>query len=400
MYARAGADPRYGADPYHAAQAPPTRAPGVGRWSGEGAPRSESDVGSNASGRQGPPQGAAQSAMPEKGGMDTHFPQYSSAEAASHGVIDINGQQVQIWSYRQLEFLDKQGLRQRAMRLQDVIGAERLPPIPSMQRDDSIRWILHVQSQITGGDIRFEFGAPRYMVREEARRPLGEIAMPPQQEPFPFGRRNIPTKDHLEVLFDGSLKTPEDMIFRGEGIETLRPGGEGMRHIFAEDHMMNEGIADVGEQGIETLRLGGEGRRSIQPEDHFVNEGTVNVGEEGIETMRPGGEGRRHIQPLDHMITEGTADIDPGHHLVTDRNVDIHVTGDRKRHIPTPDHMINVGLASVQNERNEAEAGHGHGRKHVTYGTGPRFSSNGFQQHYHSVWKRDPSRLCGNSMMC
>ena len=82
--------------------------------------------------------------------MDTHFPQYSSAEAASHGVIDINGQQVQIWSYRQLEFLDKQGLRQRVMRLRDVIGADRLPPIPSMQRDDSIRWWFDSNNQPRG----------------------------------------------------------------------------------------------------------------------------------------------------------------------------------------------------------------------------------------------------------
>lgn len=339
--------------------------------------------------------------MPEKGGMDTHFPRNSSAEAAATQAVEINGQTIQIWQYRQLEFLDRQGLRQRAMRLRDIIGQERLPPIPSMQRDDTIRWILHVQSQITGGHIRFDYGAPRYMLREEARRPLGEIAHEPEHQPFPFGRRTIPTKDHLEVLFDGSLKTAEDMVWRDEGIESLRPGGEGRRHILPEDHMINEGVADVGEEGIETLRPGGEGRRSIQPEDHFVNEGTVNVGEEGIETLRAGGEGRRHIQPFDHMITEGTADIDPGHHLVTDRPVDIHVTGDRKRHIPTPDHMINFGLASTQNERNEAEAGHGHGRKHVgAYYSGPRFSSNGFQEHYHSVWKRDPSRLSGNNMIC
>lgn len=343
---------------------------------------------------------------PEVGGMDKLFPVASQAAAASYATVEVNGQLLEIWNYRQLEFLDKNGLRQRAMKLRDLLGPDNCPPMPSMQRDDTIRWILHVQSHITGRDIRFEYGAPRYMVREEFRRPLGVVALEEQYDDerapgnFPFGRRNIPTKDHLEVLFDGSLKTKEDMTWRDEGIETLRPGGEGRRHIVPEAHMLNEGVADVGEEGIETLKPGGEGRRHLRPEDHFLNEGVTNAGDEGIETMRTGGEGRRHIQPYDHMITEGTADIDIGHHLVTDRFVDVHVTGDRKRHIPGTDHMVNVGVSSVQSEKNEAEAGHAHGRKHVTYYSGPRFGSNGVQVPYHSTWKRDPSRLSGNTMIC
>lgn len=350
-----------------------------------------------------------------RGAMEEVFPRISCAEPAAQEEILVKGRPLQLWNYKQLEFLNTAGLRQRVLELRDRLGAERCPPLPSMQRDDTIRWILHVQGNLTGKDMRFGYGAPRSVVREDARRPFKEV---PPHEPqhgsqIPFGLGpGLPkvNKDHLEVYFDGPLVDRDDIAWRGEGIETLHPGGEGRRHIQPTDHMLNEGVADnlngYAEEGIETLRHGGEGRRHIQPKDHFVNEGTVYrgpgyAGQEGIETVRPGGEGRKHIQPPAHMLAEGFAALDPGHHLVTDRIADVHVTGDRKRHIGVPDHMINVGTANRQPEKNEAEAGQMHGRRHVNYFTGPQLGGAGEREVYHpGHWKRDPSRLGGNSMIC
>merc|ERR550514_26747 len=152
--------------------------------------------------------------------------------------------------------------------------------------------------------------------------------------------------------------------------------------------MYNEGVSDVSPAGIETLKDGGEGRRYLSSVDHFKGDNWP-TGVVGIESLRPGGEGARHIQPEDHMLSEGVADPP----------VVLPIGGERKKHIYAEDHMLSCGTADTQRMKNEIEAGHGHGRRHMDCFFGPSPNSQGRAGEYHSSWKVDPSKLQGTSLL-
>lgn len=72
--------------------------------------------------------------------------------------IAIGNREMPLWTFGQLEKLNKQALRSRCMDIRDILGAERVPKAP--HHDDGMRrWILMMQEEVTGitGE---EFGMP------------------------------------------------------------------------------------------------------------------------------------------------------------------------------------------------------------------------------------------------
>lgn len=330
--------------------------------------------------------------------MQDRFPRFSKAEVTAPAEVEVNGKLLRIWHYSQLNGLAVSILRQRVFAIRDALGDANCPEIPSMQREDMVRWILHVQGMLTGEGMspgRQISAVPKHLIKQDKEHPISprrEAAHSDARGYFPFGPKHIGVRDHYHDLLMHEKEYTEAPV---EGIESLRPGGEGRRHIPCPDHMMNEGIADVGEEGIETLRPGGEGKRHIYCEDHLVPGGEGPLIPRGIETLKAGGEGKRHINVIDHMVNDGVA-IPHEKGLFGDPTIG----GERKRHLAAEDHMMNMGIADVQIEKNETEAGHGHGRRHVDQFMGPRNTYKDTKPVYQSTWKLDPSRLQGSSMIC
>jgi len=57
-----------------------------------------------------------------------------------------------------------------------------------------------------------------------------------------------------------------------QGIQSLREGGEGRRHLFPEQHMAAVGVSQASPKGLGTLRETGEGRRFLRPDDHIAEQ--------------------------------------------------------------------------------------------------------------------------------
>jgi len=105
----------------------------------------------------------------------------------------------QLWGFKQLEAANKAHLRRKAMDLRDLIGAEKLPPMPNAQ-EAQIRWLIDVQVMLLNsleGQGKYsscDFGMPSnfavpeqayFGLGEPARAPAGQNAMAPRGEENP-----------------------------------------------------------------------------------------------------------------------------------------------------------------------------------------------------------------------
>lgn len=333
-------------------------------------------------------------------GADDHerlFPKYSVASVAPPDEVSVNGKKLRIWEYSQLEALSVPILKQRMQTIRDAVGEDYCPPLLSSQRNDIIRWILHLQSQITCTEIqpgRRGAGVPQHLLRDVEERPITQQRQ--KSSPtrnLPFGPKKIQheaTRDH----YDDLLKQKKEFAgFRAEGIQTLRVGGEGRRHLFPQENMDCFGVAASEPKGIQSLKGEGEGRRYLSCVDHLVDMGTGGPPPEniGIQSWRPGGEGARHIHPED-CLALGLAPTPSDEPQIL-------AGGERKRHIQPKDSMMNFGVADTQPCKNEIEAGQGHGRRFVDQFHGPSGAFSGTNPQYSTGWKADPSRLQGGTLI-
>lgn len=334
-------------------------------------------------------------------GIDDHerlFPKYTQAQAASVGEVVVNGKTLKIWEFTQLETLKPAVLRQRAMAIRDALGEASCPAMPSAQAADIIRWILHMQSTLTGIDdspcrnaMQGPGPSPSFYQEAEGRGLIGGY------KPAPFGTRRATgemeaTRDHFSDLME---KKKEFKEVTELGIATMRVGGEGRRHIFPRDSMVNEGISSASPAGIESMKEQGEGRRHIDIPDHiFTQQRELEAIERGVspqlrrprqgpESMRRGGQDMHRILMPD----------DPSDPLNRDPIQERPIGGERKKHVMPEDHMLNNGTADA------VEGSVGHGRKHIDTFAG-RTQMKGSLGSYKSTWKQDPSRLMGTSLIC
>jgi hypothetical protein len=339
-------------------------------------------------------------------GADDHerlFPKYTVAQAASTGEVIVNGKNLMIWEFSQLESLNVKALKQRALAIRDAVGQDNCPPIPSSQVTDMVHWILHMQAEITQAkrehlqrNAMTGLGPSPAFQQEIQERPIQKIRAPsPRRDNMPFGPKMGPqnmdaTRDHYADLLQkrNEFKEPEP-----RGIATQRAGGEGRRHIFPEDNMVNSGLSNAYPKGIETLKAQ-EGRRYLTCKDHLLEQQkeleAIERGQQpalrrprqGPESVRYGGQGVATILNCD----------DPKNPLNKAPVNEAPIGGERKRHINPEDHMLNSGIADA------VEGSIGHGRIHVDNFAG-HTQYGGAQRPYRPTWKQDPSKLMGSSLI-
>lgn len=332
------------------------------------------------------------------GDHDRLFPRYTTASAASSGEVVVNGKTIKLWEYSQLETLKLNVLRQRAMAIRDAVGEDNCPPMPSGQHGDTLRWILHMQSELTRQDLkpgRQGAGVPSAVLQEHEARPIEKERPRPQQgERAPFGQRRADpeevdaARDHYVDL---RMQRHEFKEARPLGIGTMREGGEGRRHIYPESNMINGGVSKSDPRGIQTLKHGGEGRRYLGCRDN-VGEHRKDMeaearGESASPRCQEKQEGIRYIGDVHHFVDTGTA-VPP---------VEAPVGGERNRrkHLIPKDNMQSARVSESAEEVRTA----GISRKHVGDFSGKRFDHSGQHDQYKSTWKQDPSRLMGTSLI-
>ena len=65
---------------------------------------------------------------------------YRTAASGIPPSVDWNGQELNLWTFGQLDAMSKLNLKQRALNLRDLIGADQLPPLSTTgQREATVR---------------------------------------------------------------------------------------------------------------------------------------------------------------------------------------------------------------------------------------------------------------------
>jgi hypothetical protein len=131
----------------------------------------------------------------------------------------VGGQVVKLWTYEQLEFLTQAKLKQRALNLRDQVASEIVCPRIPQDTDSLIRWILDLQTKLSGHTAK-EFGAPSSVYQRVRDR-------------SPFRLRQETKHPHL---YRGDSRMAEP---------TLPPPSRPVSHTnpsWARDHMVNNGV--------------------------------------------------------------------------------------------------------------------------------------------------------------
>eukprot|EP00747_Dinoflagellata_sp_TGD_P024045 gnl/TRDRNA2_/TRDRNA2_130274_c0_seq1.p1 gnl/TRDRNA2_/TRDRNA2_130274_c0~~gnl/TRDRNA2_/TRDRNA2_130274_c0_seq1.p1 ORF type:complete len:367 (-),score=64.34 gnl/TRDRNA2_/TRDRNA2_130274_c0_seq1:58-1095(-) len=330
-----------------------------------------------------------------EGDANMVFPKFTSATAVSPSDVTVNGKVVKIWNFAQLENLSVLILRQRAATIRDAVGEQGCPPMPSMQRNDVIRWILHMQAELTqekNATGRVECGVPSSFQQETDENPILPSRPPPKAAGnlAPFGLRKvnadvIANKDSLKGVFDEEAVREANARDIQESRHDPTGRKQTRQELLSRHQMLNFGVSDAGMQGIQSLKPNGEGRRSIQCKNNmaevFSDASQSGYPSYGIQTGRPGGEGRVHIIKGDQMacMGMGAAEKEP------------HIGGDRRKHITPEGHMINAGTSQ--------DIPVGPSRRYVDHFKGPGHGHRGEESSYSATWKQDPARLKGTSMI-
>jgi len=338
------------------------------------------------------------------GDSDRIFPRKTNAYAAASSEVVVNGKALKMWEFGQLEALSNPVLRQRAMTIRDAVGEAKCPPIPSAQASEMIRWILHMQGQLSSPQL--EAGHPKQpgrglavpapFLQESQERPIApERPVSPRRNALPFGPR---TADHQQVskrdsYHDLKMENREfaDVDHHLQlGIQSMRIGGEGRKHIEHPTSMVNMGLSAAEHRGVQTMKEGGEGRRYHRCHDNVAEqkyELQANDLEPPIAEQRPIPEPEKHVSHH-RMAGPGTSDPASGHQECGQRCE--YIGHHRRKHGPPPDHMLGVGVSSHSEDPKN--------RRHHDSFHGARASHDDKHDGYNATWKKDPSRLKGSCL--
>eukprot|EP00929_Paragymnodinium_shiwhaense_P041714 TRINITY_DN21659_c0_g1_i1.p1 TRINITY_DN21659_c0_g1~~TRINITY_DN21659_c0_g1_i1.p1 ORF type:complete len:380 (-),score=61.89 TRINITY_DN21659_c0_g1_i1:88-1170(-) len=338
------------------------------------------------------------------GDADRLFPRFTSAAAACTNELQRDGKTLKLWEYAQLETLSANILRQRCMTIRDFVGVDNCPPMPSSQAQDMIRWILHMQGELT--DQRVEVGRPKpgrgntvpaHFLQESQDRPITRQRVESPRHPHaPFGPRTAPTdhvakRDSYWDLKESAKEFAEAEHHMRKGITTQRPGGEGRRHIQPESKMMYAGVSNVDAVGIATLRDSGEGRRYLGCSDSLGDQlkesEALNRGL--LERPGPPAPMAHPEMHVSHTVMETVGVAAPA------REPD--VGGERRRHYRLEDHMEGQGTSKMANNGHVEDPRKG--RRHLDSFSGARYNNSDKHDNYNAAWRKDPSRLHGSSLI-
>lgn len=140
--------------------------------------------------------------------------------------MKVNGSLIPVYYFAQLEFLNHQELKKRALNLRDALGLQ--DSMVTACRESIITWILQTQAAAVGLPVT-EFGPPldRY---GRASSPIRERDVSPVTETL--RRRLAPSPMH-EPMGDDD--------FEDDGLE--RCIGHGRKYIGTVDHLRNSAVA-------------------------------------------------------------------------------------------------------------------------------------------------------------
>eukprot|EP00930_Biecheleria_cincta_P100236 TRINITY_DN9186_c0_g1_i3.p2 TRINITY_DN9186_c0_g1~~TRINITY_DN9186_c0_g1_i3.p2 ORF type:complete len:355 (+),score=65.17 TRINITY_DN9186_c0_g1_i3:42-1106(+) len=315
------------------------------------------------------------------------FPRFTHASAAATDEVEINGRALKLWSFSQLETLNSSALRQRAMAIKDILPEGECPPLPSGHCQDLVRWILHMQEQMTGaatqegrsGGYGNGHFVPPSFAQDTKERPVASRQSNPA-ETIPFRAKPDAQRDHYRDL---KLQQNEFKEAKELGIQSGREGGEGRRHIFPKQNMVCAGMSAAEPAGIQTLKDTPEGRRYIPAQDNIRDNMEVAWQQPPAIRTAVGG-------PAHHV---GESHLDRGD-LGCINNEETPIGGERRRHANIPeDHFVGQATFEVKEGI--------HGRRYLDGFQKAALSSShaGTQGEYKSNWKKNPAKLLGSSMI-
>eukprot|EP00931_Biecheleriopsis_adriatica_P008349 TRINITY_DN109550_c0_g1_i1.p1 TRINITY_DN109550_c0_g1~~TRINITY_DN109550_c0_g1_i1.p1 ORF type:complete len:364 (-),score=86.06 TRINITY_DN109550_c0_g1_i1:104-1195(-) len=332
----------------------------------------------------------------QDGDSEKFFPKFSHASAVTAKEVTVNGKVINIWSFSQLESLSAAALRQRAMAIKDAVGEANCPPLPSGRCDDLTRWILQMQEELTN-DRQKEgrsggYGTGHYVPKSFAQETKEMSQQREAQPPVPPGSRQPPPLDAMRDHFQ-DLKYHQNEFKEAPnlGIQSLRVGGEGKKHLFPKQNMVASGVSAAEPQGIETLKDQPEGRRYIACPDSIMQQRQENEEHQragyaissrpqatpGVRTAAGGP--TRHVSE-NHFAHFGCTDAE-----------EAPIGGERRRHANIPqDHFVSHGTFDSSQDPS--------GRKYLD-GFDKTGAHAGRQENYRSSWKKNPNRLLGSSMI-
>lgn len=113
--------------------------------------------------------------------------------------IEFEGKNLQLWRADQLENLSPENLRRRALDMRDIVGADRVPPLPR-HRDGCITWIMDLQAAVTQLSAQ-DFGSR------------------PQEAPVGYhNQEQAPTPQSQKSRAAYSDKPPDSIEFEGKNV--------------------------------------------------------------------------------------------------------------------------------------------------------------------------------------
>eukprot|EP00397_Hematodinium_sp_SG-2012_P026123 GEMP01027342.1.p1 GENE.GEMP01027342.1~~GEMP01027342.1.p1 ORF type:complete len:369 (+),score=73.02 GEMP01027342.1:95-1201(+) len=363
--------------------------------------------------------------------LDESFPRFTKAMPAALDRADCNGAVLDLYSFRQLEFLSPAALRQRAMEVEhqyQKAGMDTPLRTPAHSNEELIHWIMVCQAYFVDGEIKKEtllrFGARTSMSWMEAvetriqahvkrastlQAPYAPEAISRREQNSTLkatskdsvihdavsrgighGKRHIERADH--DCFGVPHKEDDKMVRHSKSKDSVvcdhlsRGLGHGRRHI-PEPQYDDSGVLIQDGEG-NALDRGSPFRLGMNPRDENREASFKHGGiKDGI------GHEERYIGCKDHLRHLGE-DTD-AHDGVEFSKVGV----EGKRHIRVLTSMLNMGTSDdVSGKRNETIPGQGHGMKHVDRFFTTPIAEKGQQQKYTTTWRRDPSGLSGSSM--
>lgn len=326
------------------------------------------------------------------GDAEKLFPKFTHASPATLKEVTVNGKVLPIWTWAQLEALSVAVLRQRAMAIRDALGEAACPALPSAHHMDLARWIMHMQEQLVeappqparAGGYGAGYTAPAAFFRESKDRPIAE-----RRSPSPRVEKKLQhevgeveaMKDHMDAMFGTS---PEAIR---EAARASPPRTGGRRYLDHRSNMQNCGVSVSDTTGVTQLRGGGEGRRHLRAQDHLFEQ-RKEAEEGGATGDQPKSPRRTDYSPrcAPRTVQAGLSGLGP---LGPDPDKEIPVGG--RRHLRQEDSMLAPGVSTIVEDRPN--------RRVIDHFTGAKTNFADSHPSYQATWKKDPSRLLGNSQI-
>jgi hypothetical protein len=133
--------------------------------------------------------------------------------------IEFEGKTLQLWRADQLENLSPENLRRRALDLRDIVGADRVPPLPR-HKEGAIKWIMDLQAAVSQLSAE-DFGSmpPSQVPEYQGIGQPGQAPTPSRAAPVNY-QEEPPTPSRAGSA--ASSRLPDSIMFEGKSVSLWR----------------------------------------------------------------------------------------------------------------------------------------------------------------------------------